>query len=143
MPGFDASTIVEPLDYDFTKFGGKKGVIPEPSEEKLVEFYSAMDGLLKSVAGDFVQLPPNPSATELVEALNQLTMNESYKPMLDGMTTLHAKLCADSPSEAELLMLPPRIRALFFQWIAQQLRPELGAADTQTLRKIQRITPGG
>lgn len=143
MPSFDASTIVEPLDYDFTRFGGRKAEIPEPSEELIVEMYSAMDHLLKEVAGSFVDLPKNPSAQDLVNSLNQLTMSESYKPMLDGMTEIYARLCANSPSVEELKQLPPRIRALFFQWVAKMMRPELDAADSKPARRPLRIAPGG
>lgn len=137
MPSFDASSIVEPLDYDFTKFGGRKAEIPEPSQETLVAFYAEMDELLKSVAGAFVELPKNPSAQDLVESLNQLTMHESYEPMLNGMTKLYAGVCANSPSEEELMMLPPRIRALFFQWFTKMMRPELDAADSKQLRPLR------
>lgn len=143
LPGFDASTIVEPLDYDFTKFGGSKSVIPEPSQEKVIAMYAAMDTLVKQIAGSFVQLPENPSATDLVESLNQLTMSESYGPMLDGMTAIYAELCSQSPSEEELKKLPPRIRALFFQWMAKQMRPELDAADSKTPLRPLRIAQGG
>lgn len=143
MPSFDASTIVEPLDYDFSKFGGRKAVIPEPTEEKIVAYYASLDELMKSLAGDFVQLPPNPSAQELIEALNQLTMNESYKPMLDGITAIVADLCSNSPSVEEIRQLPPRMRALFFQWIAREMRPELSAADSKMAPRPLRIAQSG
>jgi hypothetical protein len=143
VPGFDASTIVEPLDFDFTKFDGGSGVIPEPSESDVVEFYAEMDKLVKEVASGFVQLPDNPTAQDLVEALNLLTMHESYAPMLQGMTRIHAKFCKNSPTEEQLNKLPPRIRALFFQWIAQMMRPELAASDSKPVRRITRTVPGG
>jgi hypothetical protein len=143
MSGFDAATVVEPLDYDFTKFGGRKGVIPEPSDAAIGTYYTQLDELLKSIAGEHVKLPDNPSPTDLLEALNQLTMGESYAPMLEGTTEIYAKLCQNSPSVEELNMLPPRIRALFFQWMAKQLRPELDAADTKRALRPLRIAPGG
>lgn len=143
MPSFDASTIVEPLDFNFEKFGGPKGTVPEPNESDILEFYAELDALTKEVAGEFVQLPSNPTAQDLVEALNQITMSEAYGPMLRGMTRIHAKFCKDSPNEEDLNKLPPRIRALFFQWIAQMMRPELAAADSKTVRRITRIDRGG
>lgn len=143
MPGFDAGTIVEPLDYDFTKFGGRKATIPEPSEDAVVKMYAEMDVLVKEIAGSFVQLPENPSAQDLVESLNQLTMSESYAPMLSGMTRIYAELCSQTPSADELGQLPPRIRALFFQWMAKQMRPELNAADSKTAPRPLRIAQGG
>jgi hypothetical protein len=143
LPSFDAATVVEPMDYDFTKFGGRKGDIPEPNEDQVISLYSSMDELVKELAGEFVQLPKNPSATELVDSLNQLTMSESYKPMLDGMTVIYARVCSDTPSEEELRQLPPRIRALFFQWVAKQLRPELDAVDSKSQRRPLRIAQGG
>jgi hypothetical protein len=143
MPGFDAGTIVEPMDYNFTKFGGRKAVIPEPDEDQVKLMYSEMDGLLKSIASEFVKLPDNPSAQDLVESLNQLTMSESYAPMLQGMTEIYSRLCSNSPSVDELLLLPPRIRALFFQWVAKQMRPELDAVDTRNAPRPPRIARGG
>jgi hypothetical protein len=143
MPGFDAGTIVEPMDYDFTKFGGRKAVIPEPGEEVVKQMYKEMDELIKSIASEFVTLPENPSAQDLVESLNQLTMSESYAPMLQGMTEIYSRLCANSPSVDELQLIPPRIRALFFQWVAKQMRPELDAVDTRTAPRPLRIARGG
>lgn len=143
LPGFDAATIVEELDYDFTKFGGRKATIPEPDDARIIAMYSAMDSLVKDIAGSFVQLPENPSASDLVDSLNQLTMSESYGPMLDGMTKIYAELCSQSPSEDELKKLPPRVRALFFQWMAKQLRPELDAADSKPVLRPIRIAAGG
>jgi hypothetical protein len=143
LPGFDASTIVEELDYDFTKFGGKKGKIPEPSDEQIAALYAGMDKLVKEVAGEHVKLPDNPSAEDLVIALNQLTLGESYRPMLDGMTQLYADVCSGTPSVAELNQLPPRIRGLFFQWVAKELRPELDAADSKPALRPLRTRVGG
>lgn len=143
MSSFDAGNIVEPLDYDFTKFGGRKAEIPEPDEELVIEMYAEMDALTKEVAASFVELPENPSAQDLVGALNLVTMSEAYKPMLEGMTKIYAKLCSGSPSEDELKQLPPRIRGLFFQWMAQQMRPELSAVDTKPALKLTRIGQGG
>ena len=143
MTGFDAGAIVAPMDYDFTKFGGRKADIPEPDEGTVVQMYSEMDALLKSIAGEFVSLPENPSAQDLVESLNQLTMSESYAPMLKGMTEIYSRLCGNSPSVDELLLIPPRIRALFFQWVAKQMRPELDAVDTKIAPRNLRIARGG
>lgn len=143
MPHFDAGNIVEPMDYDFTKFGGQKAVIPEPSETQLLTMFSDMDALVKELAGEYVSLPDNPSATDLVESLNQLTMSESYGPMLAGMTRIYSAVCSNSPSVDELNMLPPRIKALFFQWVAKELRPELDAADSKTPQRPLRIARSG
>lgn len=143
MPSFNASTVVEPLDYDFTKFGGRKAEIPEPSDAQVLKMYSEMDALVKSLAGEFVELPKNPSAQDLVESLNQLTMSESYGPMLEGMTAIYSDLCSNSPTVEELNQLPPRIRTLFFQWVAKQMRPELDAVDSKTTVRPLRIAQGG
>src|SRR5580765_4958151 len=101
LPTFNAASIVEPMDYDITKFGGRKSEIPEPSDSQLVKMYADMDELVKELAGSFVELPKNPSAQDLVESLNQLTLNESYKPMLDGMTRIYSEVCSGTPSVEE------------------------------------------
>lgn len=143
MPSFNAGTVVEPLEYDFTRFGGRKSEIPEPSDDQVLKMYSEMDTLVKSLAGEFVDLPKNPSAQDLVESLNQLTMSESYGPMLEGMTQIYSDLCSNAPTVEELNQLPPRIRTLFFQWMAKQMRPELDAVDTKSPVRHLRTAQGG
>lgn len=140
---FNAGNVVEPMIFDFTKFGGRKSEIPEPSDDQLVKMYADMDEMVKELAGSFVDLPENPSAQDIVESLNTLTLHESYKPMLDGMTKIYSEVCSGCPGEDELLLLPPRIRALFFQWVSQQLRPELSAADSKNPPRPLRIAQGG
>jgi hypothetical protein len=130
------------MDFDFTKFGGRKADIPEPSQEVIVQMYKEMDELVKSIASDFVQLPENPTPNQLVESLNQLTMSESYGPMLDGMTEIYSRACSNCPNVDELKQLPPRIRALFFQWFTKELRPEISAVDTRNA-PILRIANNG
>ena len=143
MTSFDAGTIVEELDYNFEKFGGRKGTIPEPDEATIITMYAEMDQLVKEIAAEHVELPPDTTAEDLVQALNLVTMSESYEPMLRGMTRIHAKACSHSPSEEELEQLPPRIRALFFQWFQKMMRPELEAADSTTAPRVRRIGRGG
>lgn len=143
MPGFDAGSIVEPLDYNFTKFGGKRGVIPEPDDKRIAKLYADQESLTKEIVGEHVKLPVNPGPQDIAEALMQSTMSETYLPMLDGMTHVYAEFCQSSPSEDELRMLPPRIRTLFFQWIIKNIRPELDAADSKTVLRPLRIAPGG
>lgn len=143
MSSFDASSIVEPLDYNFEKYGGRKAVIPEPNEEQVITYYKELDELLKSLAGEFVKLPAHPTAQDLVEALAQLTMSDSYSPMQGGMTRIVAKLCSNTPTEDEIRQLPPRMRALFFQWVAREMRPELNAADSKPVLRPIRIAQGG
>lgn len=143
MPTFNAASVVEELDYDFTRFGGQKSKIPEPSKDKIVAYYNDLDELLKQVAGEHVKLPDKPTAQDLIEAVNLLTMAESYGPMLDGMTLICSALCSNSPSVEELEQLPPRIRGLFFQWLGEQLRPELNAVDSKPALRPVRIAQGG
>lgn len=127
MPKFDAGSVVDPLDYDFTTVNGykhrrAKGTIPEPTDEMITTFISDLRDLMKeagSVVGDVAGLDlANPA-----EFFQQL---DNYDPakLLDiykGMAAACSKLCSGQPSAEEIAALPIRIRVRFFQWLQQEV----------------------
>jgi|SRR5215469_2963438 len=135
MPAFDAGTVVEALDWDFTKAGVKaKGTVPEPSDKKIGQF---LDGLKKlyedaqksglAVEGDDL------SPSQMVEALNSLT-GEAFEKFMADTAALFAQLCSDRPSTEQLLGLPLRVRAHFYAWLQTEvINPEAGTGGGQAV----------
>lgn len=120
MAGFDAGTAVDPLDFDFTAYGGPKGTIPEPTEK-------ALEGFIKEtrkIASEFGSSKDRESLTpeEMVEEMDRLSssMPEATSRLADAA----AALCSGVPSAAEILVLPMRVRNAFVGWLMGQFRPE-------------------
>ena len=91
------------LDYDFTAirkadgtFCTGKGTIPEPAASDLDAFYVALKGLMEGADGqDGV---------------------DSFVGVLGAL----AKVCAGSPTEAELRELPARYLTGFARWLSEE-----------------------
>lgn len=143
MPGFNAATVVEPLDYDFRTNdnpGGKVGVIREPGDEQIAAYLAGVKQLLKDFRG---QLPDDLiSGTADMGAIMAATeeldeeLTVKFQRSLAGIV---AALCSDDPSEEDIMLVPPRIRAVFFNWIQREvMSPEAvpggGNAQVRTLR---------
>lgn len=132
MPKFDAGSVVEPLDYDFTTVRGykrksAKGTITEPNDEKIAAFISSLRDMMKeagSIVGDGVEDLANP-ATFFAQL-------DSYDPekflgVFRGMATAYSDLCSGSPSVEEIIDLPLRVRVRFFAWLqGEVVSPEVG-----------------
>jgi len=131
--GFDAGTIVEPLDWDFTRFDAGKGTIPEPSDKAIDTLFKDLSGMSKNVLEQVGITDSDTSPEELLIALADLPEDATIgiADVMKQMAKIFAKLCKNQPSEAQLLKLPLRIRMRFFVWLAGELRPEdFGAATT-------------
>jgi hypothetical protein len=133
MPKFDAGTVVEPLDYDFTTVKGyphhkAKGLIPEPSEKQIASFIGSLRDLMKD-AGAMVD---GGDAEDIANPMAFLKQLDSYDPakFLDlyaGMSTAYADLCSGNPSVEEISALPLRVRLRFFAWLMEEVvSPEAG-----------------
>lgn len=115
--GFDAASQVEPLDWDFTKFGGGKGTIPEPSMSELRAFRQKLLDLLPSGDSD--------EADEADVARLYSLSPEERDRLNDASVDVVAEFCKGSPSLDEILALPGRIRSAFVDWIIAETRPSL------------------
>jgi hypothetical protein len=145
MPTFDAASVVESLDWDFTAAGVKaKGTIPEPSDavigrflEGLKTLYSeAQDTLGMNIGGDA-------TADEMLEAISSLT-GDAFVKFMDKTAELFAELCGSSPSKAQLLALPLRVRAKFYGWVqVEVVSPEAGpGGGTAVVRSLPTAAAG-
>lgn len=128
--GFVAGDEVDPLDFDFTKFGGPKGTIPEPSQEAVTKYFRAMarmsaeqsEGLRakryevsEALAKEAAEAEEAPSIVDLaLQAFDENT--ELGARELDAI----AELCSGTPSRADLDLLPARVQKAFAGWLVGQ-----------------------
>lgn len=132
MPTFDAGSVAEPLDYDFTTVRGfkdkrAKGTIPEPTDDQIADFIGAIRDMMKeagSIAGAGQIDVTNPSTF-----FNQLDAYdpEKFRGVFHGMTKAYSELCSGHPSVEQIAALPLRIRLRFFAWVQEEVvSPEVG-----------------
>lgn len=133
MPKFDASKVVEPLDYDFTHYpGGTKGTIPEPTPEILTEFLQEVTKIVPDVAKQIGDLPTDAPEEQVLEVLQRLRNSDILGTVHEKMLDIYSRvLCQGTPSVDEIKVMPLRVRQAFFGWLLEEIRPEVfGAAIT-------------
>jgi len=135
--GFDAGAVVEPLDWDFTKFDAGKGTIPEPTDAQIDRLFKDIAGMSKEIMSKAGLPEGEATPEELLAALANLPDDVDFGigDMMKTMSKIFAKLCTNQPTQAQLMKLPLRIRMRFFVWLAGELRPEdFGPASTSPAR---------
>lgn len=107
------------LSVDFRPVATFSGTIPEPSQEQLNAWSVAMSQLAAefSFSGD-----PN-DMTAIVEFLATLD-EDALNDQADRTAELHAALCSECPSKAQILELPPRHRQAFYGYLSGEFSPE-------------------
>lgn len=101
--GFDGTAALQPLDYKgMTEWGIPDGTVPEPTNEALMAFVSAIQGLAE--AGDDV------SGAELLARAHQATSD----------------LCSGTPTAEQFAALPPRLFREFAKWLASEFTDPKG-----------------
>lgn len=152
MAGFDAGNVVEPMDWDFTKFGGGKGTIPEPSDVEMERFlrkYRTLMGAVRDEALASVEQAEQEAKAEAEGARRGVTLEEARQLMAEidltdegsefarrvseQMLDIVVGITKGSPSREQISALPNRIRGAFFGWLVGQLTdPDfVQAADTR------------
>lgn len=122
------------LRYDFKKFGGIQGIIPDPSDQQLEDFMRGMRDAAKEYSSDDDIDPEEMSAEELQELMDD-DSSMRIKEAQDQIAGLVSELCSGSPTKEELLNLPFRVRQGFLRWLQGKLiNPESEAAGTTPSR---------
>lgn len=145
MPSFDAGTVVEALDYDFTKAGVKaQGTVPEPTDAMIGEFLRDLRNLVKEAeaVADMEGVDETDPAS-MLQALNSLDPDK-FVEMLAKTSEAYAKLCSGRPAQAQIQALPLRVRRRFFDWLQREvISPEAGpAAGTAQVISLPRAAGG-
>lgn len=147
MAGFNVTTVVEPLEWDFsdaTRVPGAtpddKGVIPDPTQEMVDLFRARYIGLLEQLEKVEVNTGVRDSESA-VDAANRI-LEEARRPLLDRidewaartaepdknaqlvndeLIRIVADVCGGCPSELQIRKLPSRHLRAFIQWLNEQL----------------------
>jgi hypothetical protein len=126
MPQFDASGVVEGLECKLKPYADFDGLIPEPTDQQIGEFLAGLKKVMKE-ARDKLGLAEEIDVTDteaMAKALDELDPEEFVR-VADEMAGLHAALCSDTPSKAQILAVPMRRRMLFFNWLQSEvMNPE-------------------
>lgn len=131
--GFNAGEILEPLDYDFSKYDGPVGTVPEPSSGAVKGYFRAMKNLAKEARkfkdiekalGDEEEIDSLPDE-ELAERMSMLDEAEEGVDMLQKQQKeALAALCSNQPSFDELDRLPHRVFQAFNKWLIGEINPK-------------------
>lgn len=131
--GFNAGSVFEPLDWDFTAFDGGTGTTPEPTTRQIEDYLTGLRELIENIRNLANQAVSDDDAdadddedefTEdrVAEVMDSIDPNTSEgERQMDNMTELIAELCSHEPSVEQLEKLPHRVRTAFFGWITGQL----------------------
>src|SRR3954451_19136956 len=151
MVMFDAGDAVEEMAWDFTKYGGGSGVIPEPSDLAIEKFLRKFNVLVTQVSRAATRRAAESDAAlleakddegkdrlltleESLEALKKIDLSETNTApeISEAMLVLVCTLTKNNPSKTQLKKLPNRVRGAFygcFVWPFTTL--ELSAAFTR------------
>lgn len=134
MAKFDAAKAVDPVEWDFTAYGGGSGVTPEPSRGQIIQFEKEMKRLSKSIRAiqrkaDALEkkakdenLPPE-ELDKMIDALEDEVSIDQMDAYEDAVTEAIAELCGGSPSVEDMNGLPFRIKEEFAKFVIQEFRP--------------------
>jgi len=128
--GFDAGKFVDVLDYDFTAFGGSKGVVPEPSDKVLLRFQDSMrKGLVEFGITDAIDITDNAVVMRIIAKLPAEQMSQFLEMQVDAL----AEFCQGTPTLTELQTMPVRVRNAFAGWLMGKFEnPESLATATNS-----------
>jgi len=139
VPGFNAATVVEPLDWTFEPYvPGAKGVIKEPGDKQITAYLKGLKQLTADVQAKVPTVEADADPVDLMTAIDDLDP-EIVAEMTEKMAAICADLCSGDPSKETILALPPRRRIMFYGWLqAEVMNPEAapgaGNAQVTTLR---------
>jgi hypothetical protein len=126
MAGFDAATAVEPMDWNFDKFGGGTGTVPEPSTEEMKLFQKDFARIMRD--GNALEMDSEESVKLTEEEFEELQTKMSA--ISDRLDVAISTLCKEQPSRAQVALLPFRVKTAFSRWLMEQFNPEAAAAVT-------------
>ena len=123
MSGFSQENLAS-LDFDFTGIRNAKGtgpctgkgVLDEPTEDRLTAFFTAI--------GSLRQLTAEALTDESGEKLKEL--EESVDELRDDLHKALSAVGNGSPTVAQLEELPPRALRAFLNWVIEELTDPKG-----------------
>lgn len=133
MPKFDGASIGGDLEYDFSRWSGPTGVVPEPPR-------AAVNTLMKSISVAFKDLglrdedetDDSLTPNDVEKTMNQIEDEELFEKMNEKLLDALAKVCAGSPSRENLEALPYRPFMGFFGYLIGNLTNPEGSKPGTT-----------
>lgn len=126
MAKFDAGTAVDPMEVDFSKFGGPVGVIPEPTGPQVELFMDRLKDYRKK-RGDLIREGEKVQESGDEEAMDKWVESipdEELKAESKQHFTWVDELTSNFLDAAMLEKLPPRVWGAFFKWLVGELNPK-------------------
>lgn len=117
--GFDAASFREPMDFDFTPWGGPQGTIPEPSTKDIQRYF---DGLSR------IKSPALPARGDGMSDDEYAEERARFDEETDAANQRAAELLADLTQQTvtadQYMGLPARVKQSFSKWLMGELSPE-------------------
>lgn len=167
MAKFDSATAVELLEFDFSKHGGSKGEVQEPTTGQVNRFFGEMRQVIHEVRGmqgktaDLGTSMEDLTEEEIAERMAAIEeATEGAEHYQQRTVELLAQLCGaewtddgedarvlvgGSPSYEDLSKLPYRVLQAFSRWMVESIRPKETTQGTRPLpqdRKRPRSSRG-
>lgn len=127
MAGFDAATAVDPMEWDFSHYGGGKGVVPEPSTAEMQDFQRDFAKVMRK--GQALEISDEEAMKLSEKAFDKLQADA--QKIGEELDELIARLCKGSPSTEDVATLPFRVKTAFSKWLMEQFRPEGETSGTK------------
>jgi hypothetical protein len=138
MASFDASSVVEPLDYDFSGLAEPphlikgladvRGVIREPTSKQVQAYVNASKREMARQRQEIGDVDEQ-DAEAVIAALEKMDDDRTVAAQKRSAEIVSA-LCSGHPTVAQLMLLPHRVMHLFGEWIANEvLNPEAVTGD--------------
>lgn len=126
MSKFDAGTAVDPMEVDFSKFGGPVGDIPEPSGRQVELYIERMKDLRKRRGalvkkGEELQ---NSGDEEAIDKFLEEIDDETLKSESKQIYSWVQEVTSDFLQADMLENLPPRIWGKFLRWFSGEMNPK-------------------
>ncbi len=142
MAGFDAASVVEPLEYTLRPHVDKAGIIREPTDRQIADYLAGIKKLMKDFRGKLpdAMVAGSTDIAAILDAVDDLDAEVALK-LNEQVAEVSSGLCSGDPTKDDILALPPRIRAMFLAWLQREvMSPEAapggGNAQVKTLRSV-------
>jgi hypothetical protein len=127
MAAFDAASAVDPMDWNFDKYGGGSGTVPEPSTDDMKEFQKTFARIMRD--GKALEITDDEAASLTEEQFDQL--QKDMAAIGERLDVAISSLCKNQPSQEQVKLLPFRVKTAFSRWLMDQFSPENGASGTK------------
>lgn len=141
MASFDAGSVIDPLDYDFSvladkygikEFAGVKGTVREPTDDQIMKFGQAMitHEQRRRLMDPRADMTEDATVDQYLEGAAKYAENVQAAGLNRAEAEIFSALCSGKPTAAQLMKMPPRVRQGFYKWLRDEvLSPEAAAGD--------------